>query len=186
MDIDKINSYVNRAQLSINDWQCSNEADYLRQAQANLGSALELERAARVAVLAAEKEEIYSVSDDDEAFTPYDTPKEALESVRGDLTAGEIVTVIQWRESSWRPEIDAEKLLEDFEEDACEDGGDASEYWSERVESEGMAAARAELEQRLNAVLQDWIDEHKLDADWYKPTGVKLSYKFDGEDFKRI
>lgn len=110
MDIDKINSYVNRAQLSINDWQCSNEADYLRQAQANLGSALELERAARVAALAAEKEEIYSVGDDDEAFTPYDTPNEALESVRGDLTADEIVTVIQWRESSWHPEIDAEKL----------------------------------------------------------------------------
>lgn len=186
MDIDKINNYVNRAQLSINDWQCSNETYYLRQAQANLGSALELERAARVAALAAEKEEVYSVGDDDEALTPYDTPNEALESVRGDLTADEIVTVIQWRESSWRPEIDAEKLLEDFEEDACEDGGYASEYWSERIESESMAAARAELEQRLNAVLQDWIDEHKLDADWYKPTGVKLSYKFDGEDFKRI
>lgn len=186
MDIDKINSYVNRAQLSINDWQCSNEADYLRQAQANLGSALELERAARVAALAAEKEEIYSIGDDDDAFTPYDTPKEALESVRGDLTAGEIVTVIQWRESSWRPEIDVEKLLEDFEEDACEDGGYASEYWSERIECERLAAARAELGQRLNAVLQDWIDEHKLDADWYKPTGMELSYQFDGKNFKRI
>lgn len=186
MDIDKINSYVNRAQLSINDWQCSNEADYLRQAQANLGSALELERAARVAALAAEKEEIYSVGDDDEAFTPYDTPMEALESVRGDLTAGEIVAVIQWRESSWRPEINVEKLLEDFEEDACEDGGCASEYWTERIECEKLAAARAELEQRLNAVLQDWIDEHKLDANWYRKTGVELSYKFDGKDFKRI
>lgn len=186
MDIDKINSYVNRAQLSINDWQCSNEADYLRQAQANLGSALELERAARVAALATEKEEVYSVGDDDEVITPYDTPKEALESVRDDLTADEIVTVIQWRESSWRPEIDAEKLLENFEEDAYEDGGDASEYWSERVKSEGMAAARAELEQRLNAVLQDWIDEHKLDADWYKPTGMELNYQFDGKNFKRI
>lgn len=185
MDIDKINSYVNRAQLSINDWQCSNEADYLRQAQANLGSALELERAARVAALTAEKEEVYSVGDD-EAITPYDTPKEALESVRDDLTAGEIVTVIQWRESSWRPEIDAEKLLENFEEDAYEDGDDASEYWGERIESESMATARAELEQRLNAVLQDWIDEHKLDADWYKPTGMELSYQFDGKNFKRI
>lgn len=184
MDVDKINSYVNRAQLSINDWQCSNEADYLRQAQANLGSALELERAARVAALAAE-EEAYSVGDDD-AYTLYDTPEEALEEARDNLMDGEIVTVVQWRKSSWHPEIDAEKLLEDFEEDACEDGGSASEYWSERIESESMAAARAELEQRLNAVLQDWIDEHKLDADWYKPTGVKLSYKFDGEDFKRI
>ena len=186
MDIDKINSYVNRAQLGINDWQCSNETDYLRQAQANLGSALELARAAHAAALAAEKEEVYSVGDDDEAFTSYDTPQEALESVRSDLTAGEIVTVIQWRESSWRPEIDVEKLLEGFEEDACEDGGYASEYWSERIECERLAAARAELEQRLNAVLQDWIDEHKLDADWYRKTGVELSYRFDGKDFKRI
>lgn len=187
MDIDKINSYVNRAQLSINDWQCSNEADYLRQAQANLGSALELERAARVAALAAEQEEAYSVSDDgNDAYTLHDTPKEALEEARSDLTAGEIVTVVQWRKSSWRPEIDAEKLLENFEEDAYEDGDSASEYWSERIECERMAAARAELEQRLNAVLQDWVDEHELDADWYKPTGVELSYQFDGKNFKRI
>lgn len=187
MDIDKINSYVNRAQLGINDWQCSNEAYYLRQAQANLGSALELARAARAAALAAEKEEAYSVDDDDnDAYALHETPKETLEEARSNLTAGEIVTVVQWRKSSWRPEIDVERLLENFEEDACEDGGSASEYWSERIECERMAAARAELEQRLNAVLQDWIDEHKLDADWYKPTGVKLSYKFDGEDFKRI
>lgn len=187
MDIDKINSYVNRAQLGINDWQCSNETYYLRQAQANLGSALELARAARAAALAAEKEEAYSVGDDDnDAYALHETPKEALEEARSDLTAGEIVTVVQWRKSSWRPEIDVERLFENFEEDACEDGGSASEYWSERIECERMAAARAELEQRLNAVLQDWIDEHKLDADWYKPTGAKLSYKFDGEDFKRI
>lgn len=185
MDIDKINSYVNRARLGINDWQCSNETYYLRQAQANLGSALELARAARAAALAAEKEEAYSVGDDD-AYTLHETPKEALEEARDNLMDGEIVNVVQWRKSSWRPEIDVEKLLENFEEDACEDGGDASEYWNERIECERMAAARAELEQRLNAVLQDWIDEHKLDADWYKLTGAKLSYIFDGEDFKRI
>lgn len=149
--------------------------------------ALELARAARAAALAAEKEEAYSVDDDDnDAYVLHETPKEALEEARSDLTAGEIVTVVQWRKSSWRPEIDVERLLENFEEDACEDGGSASEYWSERIECERMAAARAELEQRLNAILQDWIDEHKLDSDWYKLTGAKLSYIFDGEDFKRI
>lgn len=183
--INEVDELVNRAQLAINDWQCSGETYYLRQAQANLGSALELARAAHAAALAAEKEELYSVGDDD-AFTLHDTPEEALEEACGDLTAGEIVTVVQWRESSWRPEIDVEKLLENFEEDACEDGGNASEYWGERIECERLAAARAELGQRLNAVLQDWIDEHKLEADWYKPTGMKLSYQFDGKNFKRI
>ena len=178
-----IMDYVNRAQLAINDWQCSNETYYLGQAQANLGSALELERAARVAALTAEKEKAYSVDSDDIMYALHE---EALEEARSDLTAGEIATVIQLRKSSWRPEIDVDALLEWFEEDACEDGGDASEYWSERIESKRMAAARAELEQRLNAVLQDWVDEHELDADWYEPTGVELSYKFDGEDFKRI
>ena len=182
VSINKVDELVNRAQLAINDWQCSGETYYLRQAQANLGSALELAQSARTAA----KAEAYSVDDDDMTLPLHDTPEEALKSARGDLTAGEIVTVIQWRKSSWRPEIDEEKLLENFEEDAYEDGDSASEYWSERIESESMAAARAELEKRLNAVLQDWIDEHKLDADWYKPTGVKLSYKFDGEDFKRI
>lgn len=61
--INKVDELVNRAQLAINDWHCSGETYYLRQAQANLGSALELARAARVAVLAAEKAEAYSVGD---------------------------------------------------------------------------------------------------------------------------
>ena len=184
--INKVDELVNRAQLAINDWQCSGETYYLRQAQANLGSALELARAARTAVLAAEKAEVYSVGDDDMTFSLYDTPEEALKSARDNLTAGEIVAVIQWRESIWHPEISVEMLLGEFEEEACEDGGSASEYWSERIESEEMAKARAELEQRLNTVLKDWIDEHKLEADWYKPTGMKLSYQFDGKNFKRI
>lgn len=98
--INKVDELVNRAQLAINDWQCSGETYYLRQAQANLGSALELARAARVAVLAAEKAEVYSVGDDDMTFTLHDTPAEALKSARDNLTAGEIVAVIQWRESN--------------------------------------------------------------------------------------
>lgn len=116
--INKVDELVNRAQLDINDWQCSGETYYLRQAQANLGSALELARAARVAVQAAEKAEVYSVGDDDMTFTLYDTPAEALKSARDNLTAGEIVTVIQWRESNWHPEISVEMLLGEFEEAA--------------------------------------------------------------------
>lgn len=180
--INKVDELVNRAQLAINDWQCSGETYYLRQAQANLGSALELAQSARTAA----KAEAYSLDDDDMTLPLHDTPEEALKSARGDLTAGEIVTVIQWRKSSWHPEISVEMLLGEFEEEACEDGGSASEYWSERIESKEMAKARAELGQRLNAVLKDWIDEHKLEADWYEPTGMKLSYQFDGKNFKRI
>ena len=184
--INKVDELVNRAQLAINDWQCSGETYYLRQAQANLGSALELAKSARAATMEAEKAEAYSVDNDDMTLPLHDTPEEALRSARDDLTAGEIVTVIQWRKSSWHPEISVEMLLGEFEEEACEDGGSASEYWSERIESKEMAKARAELGQRLNAVLKDWIDEHKLEADWYEPTGMKLSYQFDGKNFKRI
>ena len=35
----KIYNYVNRAQLAINDWQCSGEIYYLEQAKAELYSA---------------------------------------------------------------------------------------------------------------------------------------------------
>ena len=42
MDIDKINSYVNRAQLAINDWQCSGDVDCLEKAAAYLRAALML------------------------------------------------------------------------------------------------------------------------------------------------
>lgn len=184
--INKVDELVNRAQLAINDWQCSGDVDCLEKAAAYLRAALELARAARAAPLTDQKAEAYSVDYDDMTSTLCDTPKEALESARDNLKDGEIVAVVQWRKSNWHPEISVEMLLGEFEEDACEDGGAASEYWSERIESRDMATARTELGQCLNAVLKDWIDEHQLEADWYEPTGVKLSYQFDGKNFKRI
>lgn len=36
----KIYNYVNRAQLAINDWQCSGEIYYLEQAKAELAEAV--------------------------------------------------------------------------------------------------------------------------------------------------
>lgn len=38
----KIEDYVNRAQLAINDWQCSGEKYYLLQAETFLGKAVRL------------------------------------------------------------------------------------------------------------------------------------------------
>ena len=184
--INKADELVNRAQLAINDWQCSGDLDCLEKAAAYLRAALELARAGRAATLTDPKAEAYSVDNDDVTSILCDTPEEALESERDNFTDGEIVAVVQWRMSNWHPEISVEMLLEEFEEDACEDGGEASEYWSERIESRDMATARAELGQRLNAVLKDWINEHQIEADWYKPTGVKLSYQFDGTDFIRL
>lgn len=39
---EKINDYVNRAQLAINDWQCSGEKYYLLQAVTLLNNAVRL------------------------------------------------------------------------------------------------------------------------------------------------
>ena len=38
----KIEDYVNRAQLAINDWQCSGDKYYLLQAETLLGKAVRL------------------------------------------------------------------------------------------------------------------------------------------------
>ena len=38
----KIEDYVNRAQLAINDWQCSGDKYYLLQAETLLGKAIRL------------------------------------------------------------------------------------------------------------------------------------------------
>lgn len=38
----KIEDYVNRAQLAINDWQCSGDKYYLLQAETRLGKAVRL------------------------------------------------------------------------------------------------------------------------------------------------
>lgn len=37
--INKVDELVNRAQLAINDWQCSGDGDYVHKAYANLQQA---------------------------------------------------------------------------------------------------------------------------------------------------
>lgn len=113
--INKVDELVNRAQLAINDWQCSGDVDCLEKAAAYLRAALELARAARAATLTDQKAEAYSVDYDDMTSTLCDTPKEALESARDNLKDGEIVAVVQWRKSNWHPEISVAMLLGEFE-----------------------------------------------------------------------
>lgn len=53
---EKINDYVNRAQLAINDWQCSGEKYYLLQAVTLLNKAVRL--AAERDVERAERDDV--------------------------------------------------------------------------------------------------------------------------------
>lgn len=116
----------------------------------------------------------------------YDTPEEALNEVKDFLKAGDIVTVLEMAESGWQPYIDTDSLLEIFQDQAYDEGGEGSETWNDFITSEAMTAAVDELDNALNTVLKRWLDKYQAEAGWYQETGKKCCYGFDGTDFIRL
>ena len=114
------------------------------------------------------------------------TPEEALKEVKDFLKAGDIVTVLEMAESGWQPYIDTDSLLEIFQDQAYDEGGEGSEPWNDFITSEAMTAAVDELDNALNTVLKRWLDKYQAEAGWYQETGKKCCYGFDGTDFIRL
>lgn len=189
--INEVDELVNRAQLAINDWQCSGDGDYVQKAYANLQQASIRLTCSYQAARSKKSELQYSVigdmlAADYENLDLYDTPEEALNEVKDFLKAGDIVTVLEMAESGWQPYIDTDSLLETFQDQAYDEGGEASEPWNDFITSEAMTAAVAELDNALNTVLKRWLDKYQAEAGWYQETGKKCCYGFDGTDFIRL
>lgn len=189
--INEVDELVNRAQLAINDWQCSGNGDYVHKAYANLQQASIRLTLSYQAAKSKKSELQYSVIGDTlaadyENLDLYDTPEEALKEVKDFLKAGDIVTVLEMAESGWQPYIDTDSLLETFQNQAYDEGGEASEPWNDFITSEAMTAAVDELDNVLNTVLERWLDKYQAEAGWYQETGKKCCYGFDGTDFIRL
>lgn len=189
--INEVDELVNRAQLAINDWQCSGDGDYVHKAYANLQQASIRLTCSYQAARSKKSELQYSVigdmlAADYENLDLYDTPEEALKEVKDFLKAGDIVTVLEMAESGWQPYIDPDSLLETFQDQAYDEGGEASEPWNDFITSEAMTAAVDELDNALNTVLKRWLDKYQAEAGWYQETGKKCCYGFDGTDFIRL
>lgn len=189
--INEVDELVNRAQLAINDWQCSGDGDYVHKAYANLQQASIRLTCSYQAARSKKSELQYSVigdmlAADYENFDLYDTPEEALNEVKDFLKAGDIVTVLEMAKSGWQPYIDTDSLLETFQDQAYDEGGEASEPWNDFITSEAMTAAVDELDNALNTVLKRWLDIYQVEAGWYQETGKKCCYGFDGTDFIRL
>lgn len=189
--INEVDELVNRAQLAINDWQCSGDGDYVHKAYANLQQASIRLTCSYQATRSKKSELQYSVigdmlAADYENLDLYDTPEEALNEVKDFLKAGDIVTVLEMAESGWQPYIDTDSLLETFQNQAYDEGGEASEPWNDFITGEAMTAAVDELDNALNTVLKRWLDKYQAEAGWYQETGKKCCYGFDGTDFIRL
>ena len=189
--INKVEELVNRAQLAINDWQCSGDVDYVHKAYANLQQAAIRLTLSRQAAKPKNSELMYSVIGDTiaadyENLDLYDTPEEALKEAKDFLKAGDIVTVLEMAESNWQPYICIDSLLEEFQNQAFTEGGEASEPWCDFIAGKAMTAAADELDNALNTVLKRWLDKYQAEAGWYQETGKKCCYGFDGTDFIRL
>lgn len=180
-----IMDYVNRAQLAINDWQCSGEIYYLEQAKAELAEAVLL-----ADELAKEKTASlqYSAEVQGRVVSSFvcDTPEDALEDIRPDLVAGDLVIVYQQEESQWQPYIDMDDLIEEFISQADDAAGEAAEAWCDFISGNALAQARKELDEQLNDVLEAWLKKHKVDAGWYDRAGIEGTYRFCGDKFIRV
>lgn len=181
----KIYNYVNRAQLAINDWQCSGEIYYLAQAKAELAEAVLL-----ADELAKKKPASLQYSAETQGCFVFsdlcDTPEEVLEDIRHDLNVGDLVIVYQQEESQWQPYIDMDDLIEVFISQADDAAGEASEAWRDFISGNALAQARKELDEQLNDVLEAWLRKHKIDAGWYDRAGVEGTYRFCGDKFIRV
>ena len=88
VSINKVDELVNRAQLAINDWQCSGDVDYVHKAYANLQQAAIRLTLSRQAAKPKKSELMYSVIGDTlaadyENLDLYDTPEEAMKDAFG-------------------------------------------------------------------------------------------------------
>lgn len=180
-----IMGYVNRAQLAINDWQCSGEIYYLEQAKAELAEAVFL-----ADELAKEKPDSLQYSAEVQGRSVFsdlcDTPEEALEDIRPDLIVGELVIVYKQKESQWQPYIDMDDLIEEFMSQADDRAGEAAEAWCDFISGNALAQARKELDEQLNDVLEAWLKKHKVDVGWYDRAGIEGTYRFCGDKFIRV
>ena len=173
---------VNRAQMAINEWQCSGEIYYLEQAKAELAEAVFL------ADELSKKKPVflqYSAEVQGRVVSSYlcDTPEEALEDIRTDLIVGDLVIVHKQEESQWHPYIDMDDLIENFISQADDEAGEGAEAWCDFISGNALAQARKELDEQLNDVLEAWLKKHKVDAGWYDRAGVEGTYRFCGDKF---
>lgn len=177
-----IMDYVNRAQLAINDWQCSGEIYYLEQAKAEIAEAVLLadELAKEEPVFLQYSAEVQG------CVVSSDTPEEALEDIRPDLVVGDLVIVYKQKESQWQPYIDMDDLIENFISQADDEAGEGAEAWCDFISGNALAQARKELDEQLNDVLEAWLKKHKVDAGWYDRAGIEGTYRFCGDKFIRV
>lgn len=174
---------VNRAQLAINDWQCSGEIYYLEQARAELNKAIDTADFLNMPA--------YYIADvlwDSDNGCMCDTPEEALDEALEycDLNTGDTVDVLICKEASWQPRIDVEDLMDDLVDQAADEGGEYSERYIDTLTGEDMAVARENLEDKLNKMLCDWLRQNKIKPDWVVIDGMEGRYLYDGHKFSRV
>lgn len=181
--MDKIKDRVNRAQLAINDWQCSGEEYYLEQATAELECA-KLMIATGKSVTEAESIVSYGVPEYNADL--HDTPEEALEEIKCLFKRGERIELSKYVLSTWRPYIDVDDLVANFIEQADDEAGESTESYCDYLDSDVLQNAKLDLEAELNNVLNRWLDKNDIEAGWYDCKGTEGEYEFDGEKFVRI
>lgn len=181
--MERIKDRVNRAQLGINDWQCSGEEYYLEQAVAELECAKAIITASKDI---AETKSIVAYGVPEYNADLHDTPEEALEEIKCFFERGERIELSKYVLSTWRPCIDVDNLVEDFVEQADDEAGECTESYYDYLESDVLKNAKLDLEAELNNVLNRWLDKNDIKANWYDCKGTEGEYEFDGEKFRRI
>ena len=181
--MERIKDRVNRAQLGINDWQCSGEEYYLEQAMAELECAKAIMTAGKGIT---ETESIVAYGVPEYNADLHDTPEEALEEIKCLFKRGERIELSKYVLSTWRPHIDATDLVDNFVEQAEDEAGELAEYYCEYLDSDALKNAKLDLEAELNNVLGRWLDKNDIEANWYDCKGTEGEYEFDGEKFVRI
>lgn len=111
------------------------------------------------------KKWLYQIGEDEYWLNErYDTKEEAINACKQEYNSDEDKgrDCFVGRVELYRPFIDAGNIIEEIQEDACDNCGDVSDKFLNDVTEEQME----ELHDKLNNVLSDWLTVHNLWANF--------------------
>jgi hypothetical protein len=112
----------------------------------------------------------YSYNGEDyDSYEYFDTKEEAIEYVENDFTVGVWIGQVDY---DFKPEIDADRVIEEIQNDAYRNSVEWGDTYLEDVTQEH----EQELQEELQKALDKWIDKHNYHPNFFS---IKNSFYCD-------
>lgn len=108
-------------------------------------------------------------------YPEYETKEEAIEAGRAQFDCDFRVG----RKDEWWPSVNALSVIEDMQCEACDYVGEVAESWMEHIRFDSPETDA--LQERLQAVVDDWIREYHLEPNFFGITDIETVERMEEE-----